>query len=252
MLLQDMGNPPVEGWLVVNALGHGIFSGLKRVRLLEVSKVLPGCGSILPLAAHLPSNGTALHVSPFIWLDNFFVRRSNCSVKLSIVNNHGKENILVPVLVALRIHCLSNQVCIQYGLITIIECECVLTHVEDGVDVGQSNGVTVFVPFEGSGASLHQSSPTRDENLCAEVIVPHLWGHLKVAVVRVRVKVMVIVIKIVVRGQVFCWKVLFRSIGSEVMRDSIIEYPVHFLVDRAVDLLIIQMLQGGLADSLSI
>jgi hypothetical protein len=42
-LLQYTGNPPVEGWLVVNALGHGIFSGLKRVRFLEVSKVLPGC-----------------------------------------------------------------------------------------------------------------------------------------------------------------------------------------------------------------
>ncbi len=42
-----MGNPPVKGWLMVNALGHYIFCGLKRVRLLEVSKVLLGCGTIL-------------------------------------------------------------------------------------------------------------------------------------------------------------------------------------------------------------
>jgi hypothetical protein len=86
-LLQDMGNPPVEGWLVVNTVGHGIFSGLKKERLLEISKVLPGCGSILPLAAHLPTNGTAFHVGPSTWLDDFLVRRSNCSVKSSMVNN---------------------------------------------------------------------------------------------------------------------------------------------------------------------
>ncbi len=82
-----MGNPLVKGWLMVNALGHSIFSGLKGVRILEVSKVLPGCGSILPLAAHLSTNGTVLHVSPSIWSDNFLVRRSNCSVKLPMVNN---------------------------------------------------------------------------------------------------------------------------------------------------------------------
>jgi hypothetical protein len=65
-----MGNPPVKG-CVVNALGHGIFSGLKRVRIIEVSKVLPECGTIRPLAAHLPANGTVFHVGPSIWLDNF-------------------------------------------------------------------------------------------------------------------------------------------------------------------------------------
>jgi hypothetical protein len=130
-----MGNPPVKGWLVVNALGLGIFNN-KGVRLLEVSKVLPGCGSILPLAAHLPTNCTAFHVGRSVWLDNFLVRRSNCSVESSMVNNQVKENILVPIWVVLHIHCLSNQVCIQYGLITIIECGCVLTRVEDGVGVG--------------------------------------------------------------------------------------------------------------------
>jgi hypothetical protein len=218
-----MGNPPVKGWFVVNALGHCIFSGLKRVRLRVVSKVLPGCGSILPLAAHLPTNGTAFHVGPSIWSDNSLVRRSNCSVKSSMANNQVKENILVPIWVALRIHCLSNQVCIQYSLITIIKCEYVLTRVKDGVGVGQSNWVTVFVPFAGSDATLNQSSPTRDRNLCTEVVVHHRWGILMVAVVRV--KVMVIVIKVIVRDQVSCWKVLFHSIGSKVVSNALIEYP---------------------------
>jgi hypothetical protein len=152
------------------------------------------------------------------------------------------RRILVPVQVALHIHCFSSQVCIQYSLITIIECECILKRVEDGVGISQSNGVTVFVPFLGSEAALHQSSPTRDKNLCAEVVVPHLWGHLKVAMVRV--KVMVIVIKVIVRGQVFCWIILFCSTRSEVVSNALIEYPANFLVDRAVDLLVVQMPQG--------
>ena len=107
-----MGNPPVKGRLKVNAFGHCIFCGLKRVRILEVSKVLPGCGAILPLAADLPTNGTAFQVCTSVRSDNLLVRGSHCSVKSSVVNNRVKENILVPVGVALRIHCLSNQVCI--------------------------------------------------------------------------------------------------------------------------------------------
>jgi hypothetical protein len=82
----------------------------------------------------------------------------------------------------------------------------------------------------------------RDGNLCAEVVVPHLWGHLKVAVVRV--KVMVIVIKVVVRGQIFCWKVLFGSIGSKVVGNALIEYSAHFLVEGAMTLLVVQLPQG--------
>jgi hypothetical protein len=144
-----MGNPPVKGWLVVNALGYCIFCGLKRLKLFKVSKVLPGCGTILPLAAYLPTNVTAFYVGPSVWSDNFLVRRSNCSVKSSMVNDGVKENILVPVWVALRIHCLSNQVHIEYGLITIVECECVLTCVEDRVGSSQSDGVIVFIPFSG-------------------------------------------------------------------------------------------------------
>jgi hypothetical protein len=129
-----------------------------------------------------------------------------------MVNDGVKENILVPAWVALRIHCLSNQVPIEYSLITIVKCERVLTCVEDGVGVGQSNGVTVFIPFQGGDAALCQSSPSWDRNLCAEVVVSHLWGYLKVSMVRV--KVMVIIIEVIVRGQVVCQKILFRGIGS--------------------------------------
>ncbi len=145
--------------------------------------------------------------------------------------------MLFPIWVALHIHCLRNQVCIQYGLITIVECECVLARVKDGVGVSQSNGATVFIPFLGSDAALHQSSPMRDRNLYIEVVVPHLWGHFKVAMVRV--KVMVIIIEVIVRGQVFCQIILFCSIWSKVVSNTLIEYPAHFLVDRAVDLLIV-------------
>ncbi len=149
---------------------------------------------------------------------------------------------MVPIWVPLCIYCPSNQVRIQYGLITIVECECVLTHVKDEVGIGQFNGVTVFILFLGSNTALYQSFPSRGRNLCAEVVVPHLWGHLKVAVVRV--KGMVIVIKVIVRDQVFCRKVLFRSIGSEIVSIALIQYPVHFLVDWAVNLLIVQMPQA--------
>jgi hypothetical protein len=91
---------------------------------------------------------------------------------------------------------------------------------------------------------LCQSSPLQDRNLCIEVVVPHLWGHLEVTVVRV--KAMVIVVEVIVRGQVVCRKILSNSIRSEVVNSSLIEYPAHFLVDRAVDLLVVQMPQGYL------
>ncbi len=71
-----------------------------------------------------------------------------------MVNDGVKKNILVSVQVALHIHCLSNQVCIEYGLITIVECERVLTCVKDGVGISQTNGVTIFIPFLGSDAAL--------------------------------------------------------------------------------------------------
>ncbi len=159
---------------MVNALGHCIFCGLKRVRLLKVSKVLPGFGTILPLAAYLQTNDTAFYVGPSVWLDNFLVRRSTRSVKSSMVNDGVKENILVSVWVTLCINCLSNQVCIEYGLITIVECELLLTCVEDGVGISQSDGVTIFISFPGGDVALCQSSPSWDRNLCVEVVVPHL------------------------------------------------------------------------------
>jgi hypothetical protein len=54
--LQDMRNPPVESWIMVNAKDLSIFGGFNRVRLLKVSKVLPRCRAIFPLAAELPIN----------------------------------------------------------------------------------------------------------------------------------------------------------------------------------------------------
>jgi hypothetical protein len=159
-----------------------------------------------------------------------------------MVNNRVKENILVSFGVTLRIHCLSNQVRAHHSLITIVECKRVLMHVEDGVGISQSNGVTVFIPFLSSHTALHQSSPLRDRYLCVKVAVTHFWGYLKVTVVRV--KVMVIFIMVIVRGQVFCQKVLVCGIGSKVASYGLIKYPARFQMDQAVGLLVGQMPQG--------
>jgi hypothetical protein len=56
-LPQDMRNPPVESWFMVNAQDLSIFGCFNRVRLLKVSKVLPRCRAVFPLAAKLPTNG---------------------------------------------------------------------------------------------------------------------------------------------------------------------------------------------------
>ncbi len=71
-----------------------------------------------------------------------------------MVNNRVKENKLVLVGVTLRIHCLSNQVCAHYSLITIVKCKRVLMRVEDGVGISLSDRVTVFIPFPGSNTAL--------------------------------------------------------------------------------------------------
>jgi hypothetical protein len=55
---------------------------------------------------------------------------------------------------------------------------------------------------------------------------------------------MVKVIKIIVKGQVFCKIILFHSIESLVVSNTLIEYPAHFLVDRAVVFFVVQMPQG--------
>jgi hypothetical protein len=57
---QDMRNPPVESWFMVNAQDLGIFCCFNRVRLLKVSKVLPRRKAVFPSAAKLPTNSGAL------------------------------------------------------------------------------------------------------------------------------------------------------------------------------------------------
>ncbi len=55
-LSQDVRNLPVESWLMVNAKYLSIFGSFNRVRLLEVSKVLPRRRAVFPLAAKSPTN----------------------------------------------------------------------------------------------------------------------------------------------------------------------------------------------------
>ncbi len=56
-LPQDMRNPPVESWFIVNTKNLSIFGCFNKVRLLKVSKVLPRRRAVFPLAAKLPTNG---------------------------------------------------------------------------------------------------------------------------------------------------------------------------------------------------
>jgi hypothetical protein len=54
-LPQNMRNPPVEGWFMVNAKDFGIFSRFNRVRLLEVSKGSPRTWSRLSIGSRVAS-----------------------------------------------------------------------------------------------------------------------------------------------------------------------------------------------------
>ncbi len=53
---QDVRNPPVESWFMVNAKDLSIFGRFNRVRLLKASKVLTRHRGVFPLAAKLPTN----------------------------------------------------------------------------------------------------------------------------------------------------------------------------------------------------
>jgi hypothetical protein len=50
-LRQDVRHPPIKGSFMVNANKFSIFGCFNWVRLFEVGQVLPGGGTILPLAA---------------------------------------------------------------------------------------------------------------------------------------------------------------------------------------------------------
>jgi hypothetical protein len=50
-LRQDIRYPPIKGSFMVNANKFSIFGCFNWVRLFEVGQVLPGGGTILPLAA---------------------------------------------------------------------------------------------------------------------------------------------------------------------------------------------------------
>jgi hypothetical protein len=51
MLLQDLRDPPVECWFMVNAGSHSKFGSRDGVGLFQVREFLPGRRTILPLAA---------------------------------------------------------------------------------------------------------------------------------------------------------------------------------------------------------
>ena len=56
-LLESVLYPPGESGLVIDALGHSVFSHFNWIRLLDVSESLPRRCSILPLDAKVPPLG---------------------------------------------------------------------------------------------------------------------------------------------------------------------------------------------------
>ncbi len=56
-LFENMRDPPVESWFMVETNYLGVFRGLDGGGFLQVGKVIPGRGSVLPLAANLPADG---------------------------------------------------------------------------------------------------------------------------------------------------------------------------------------------------
>jgi hypothetical protein len=86
---------------MVDAQDFGIFSSLNRVRLLEVSKVLPRHRALFPLAAELLANGCVLQVGLAISTDIFLVRKLHSCRETSMVSNLFQQNLLVAVRVTL-------------------------------------------------------------------------------------------------------------------------------------------------------
>jgi hypothetical protein len=162
------------------------------------------------LAAHFPTKGTAFQVCMLVGWDNLWseslIAESSCL--WSIIES--RKTYWFPS----GSHCVYIASAIKIAFNTVssppsnVNVYLHVLRIEDRVGVSQSDGVTIFVPLPGSDEALHQSPPLWDRNLCIEVVVPHLWGHLKVTVVRV--KVMVIVINLAGNVRIcVCW--LHRS-----------------------------------------
>jgi hypothetical protein len=135
-LFENMMDPPVESWFMVDTNYLGVFRGLNGVGFLKVDKVFPGQGAVLPLAANFPADGRALKIGLTIGADYFLVCESDCRGETAVVDDLIQQDILVPVRVTLGEERFRDQVSGELGLVTIVEINDVGACVKDWVGIG--------------------------------------------------------------------------------------------------------------------
>ena len=54
--LQDMMNPPVDSWFILNGMCYGIFSNLDWVQLVKMGSLLQQYGAIFLFATNVPTS----------------------------------------------------------------------------------------------------------------------------------------------------------------------------------------------------
>ena len=223
-----MRDPPVESWFMVNTSDLGIFGGLNGVGFLEITKVFPEQGAVLPLAAYLPTNGRALKVGPAIGVDYFLVSKSDRRGEAVVVNNLIQQDILVPIRVTLGEEQFRDQVSGELGLVIIVKIDDVRVCVKDRVGIGEPNRVAILVTFACGDVAFDHGTTSWQHDLSSEIIVAHFGGDLSVPIVRVNDMGVVKIDR--VRGQVFCLKVICRCRRAEVSNNGLVEVLVFLLV----------------------
>ncbi len=83
--------------------------------------LLRGGGTVFPLAAQLLADGRMPQVGPTVGTHDFLVRKFNCRVCTSVVNNFIQKDILMPIGVTLGVQGLHNHISGQLGLVAIVE-----------------------------------------------------------------------------------------------------------------------------------
>ncbi len=109
------------------------------------------------------------------------------------------------------------------------------------------NGVAIPVAFMRCYVALHHHTTLRQHEFSRQVIVPHFRHYLSVTIVRVNSIGVVKVSR--VWGQVFTREILQQSHRPKMFFDGLIKLESHFLVNRATELLISEMVQGRPADN---
>jgi hypothetical protein len=90
--------------------------------------------------------------------------------------------------------------------------------------------------------ALHHHTTLRQHEFSGQVFVPYFGRYLSVTIVRVD---SIGVVKLSrVWGQVFTREILWQSRWPKMLFNRLIKLVSHFLVNRAAELIISEMLQG--------